>query len=179
MLAPCGFRFELREAGRGSGGRFAWGEYVRDDRRLELHFRYSLGLVTYHAGRFSIAHEPYLLALGVPRGDNQYPGFSDDPLEGFRSLAHDLSRFCREFLSGDATILRRIAIEETSRLRTRGRLEIAGYIGDERKRREARTHFHAGEYGRVVVLLEQVQYPDLLRDSERQMLELARRRTGK
>ena len=66
LLAPHGFRFEFRGADRGSGGEFAWGEYVRGERRLELHFRYSLGLVAYRVGGLWIAHEPYLRALGVP-----------------------------------------------------------------------------------------------------------------
>jgi hypothetical protein len=35
-----------------------------------------------------------------PEAANQYPGFSEDPLEGFRHLAHDLGRFCGIFLSG-------------------------------------------------------------------------------
>lgn len=42
VLRRAGFVFEFREEDRGSGGDFAWGEYVRDNRRLELHCRYSL-----------------------------------------------------------------------------------------------------------------------------------------
>ncbi len=73
---------------------------------LELHFRSSLGMVAYRLGRLVVAHEPYLRALGVPVGTNQYPGFSDDPLDGFRHLAYDLSHFCADFCSGDASVLR-------------------------------------------------------------------------
>src|SRR5258705_2299753 len=100
-----GFRFEVREEGVGSGGHFAWGEFVRDDRRLELHFRWSLGLVTYHVGIHALSHEAYLRALGVPLGKNQYPGFSDNPLDGFRHLTHDLRTFVPEFVLGDALTL--------------------------------------------------------------------------
>ena len=32
VLLPKGFQFQLREKGRGSGGNFAWGEFVREDR---------------------------------------------------------------------------------------------------------------------------------------------------
>jgi hypothetical protein len=45
LLTPQGFYFEFRSEGPSSGGPFAWGEFVRGDRRLELHFRDSLGLV--------------------------------------------------------------------------------------------------------------------------------------
>jgi len=34
------------------------------------------------------------------KGGNQYPGFSSDPIDAFRHLAHDLGRFCQAFLSG-------------------------------------------------------------------------------
>jgi hypothetical protein len=30
----------------------------------------------------------------------EYPGFSEDPLEGFRHLAHDLVRFAQVFVVG-------------------------------------------------------------------------------
>lgn len=95
-------RFFLVEglSGKSSGGNFASGEYVKDDRRLEIHFRFSLGLVTYHLGSLSLSHESYMQALLGKNGGNQYPGFSDDPLEGFRHLSYDLSHFCEDFLSG-------------------------------------------------------------------------------
>jgi len=33
-------------------------------------------------------------------GGNKYPGFSDDPLDGFRFLAYDLEHFASAFLQG-------------------------------------------------------------------------------
>lgn len=108
ILVPAGFTFQIRESGAGSGGAYAWGEYVRDDRRIELHFRYSLGMVRFHAGVRSLSNEQYLKALDVPEGANQDPGFSNDPLDGFRHLAHDLRKFFGEFLDGDASVLERI-----------------------------------------------------------------------
>lgn len=178
VLAPSGFKFELDATGCGSGGEFARGAYVRGDRRLELHFRHSLGLVEYCCFRSHLTHELYLRALGVPPGQNRYPGFSDDPLDGFRHLAHDLEHFCGEFLSGDGSVLRRGALAEVAHAAARQRVYQAGAEGDEQKRREARTHFRAGEYSRTVALLEDVHYPDLLTTFERRMLELARRRAG-
>jgi len=95
-----GYAFTFREADKGSGGDFAWGEYVRGERRLELHFRRSLGLVAYRGGPSVVQHEHYMRAKLGRNGGNQYPGFSDEPLDGFRHLAHDLEQYASEFLSG-------------------------------------------------------------------------------
>lgn len=46
-MAAHGFVFGFGASGKGSGGLAAWGEFVRGARRLELNFRYSLGLVCY------------------------------------------------------------------------------------------------------------------------------------
>jgi hypothetical protein len=77
--------------GAGSGGHFAAGDFrrarVADVRRLELHFRHSLGL----------SHADYMRALGV-RG--AYPGFSQDALDGFRHLLSDLTAQAGGFLAG-------------------------------------------------------------------------------
>lgn len=84
----------------GSGGEFGETAYTRENRRLELHFRYSLGLVVYHVGTVSLPHEDYMRAVLGRGGANQYPGFSEDPLDGFRHLRHDLARYWSEFLTG-------------------------------------------------------------------------------
>ena len=101
-LAPHGFSFVQGPIGKGSGGHFASGDFVRGDRRLELHFRYGLGLVKYHLGDVSIDHETYLRSLGK-WPERRYLDFSSEPLESFRALAHDLTRFCSDFLSGPGT----------------------------------------------------------------------------
>ena len=100
VLLPCGFLYVEGVSGVSSGGEFASGQYVRDDRALELHFRFSLGLVTYRIADASLLHEEYMQALLGRHGPNQYPGFSDDPLEGFRHLKNDLERYCSDFLTG-------------------------------------------------------------------------------
>jgi hypothetical protein len=98
VLVPHGFQFVLRDAGQSSGGDFAWGEYVRGDRRLALHFRASLGLVAYYAGDMNVSHEWFVRAVrGAP---GAYPGFSDDALDGFRHLRHDLEACGGPFLRG-------------------------------------------------------------------------------
>lgn len=100
VMKPHGFAFVAGAAGQSSGGNFASGEYVKSDRRLEVHFRYSLGLVSYHIGSLSMTHDAYMRALLGRDGGNKYPGFSDDPLDGFRHLRDDLWHFCGDFLSG-------------------------------------------------------------------------------
>jgi hypothetical protein len=98
VLNPSGFRFEFREAVRGSGGKYAWGEYVRGGRRLELHYRYSLGLVAYRIGELRVAHAWLMRALLGARARPAYPGFTADPLDGFRQLRQDLEEHGAIFL---------------------------------------------------------------------------------
>ena len=116
VLEPHGYRFRASESGSGSGGDFSTGAYVlgRFDpsasRRLELYFRYTLGGVTYYLGRSQLDHETYMRQLGVHR-EAAYPGFSEDPIDGFRHLAHDLSHYCQDFLYGTGGEFQRLARE--------------------------------------------------------------------
>jgi hypothetical protein len=100
VLVPHSFRFSIVASGGSSGGAFALGEFVRGDRRMELHFRWSLGLVTYHIGSLSLAHDDYFRALlGRSRGGH-YPGISEEPLVAFEALRQDLVDHCSDFISG-------------------------------------------------------------------------------
>jgi len=100
VFIPHGFQFGIVSSGSSSGGAFAQGEFVRGDRRIELHFRFSLGLVAYHIGSFSLAHSDYMRALlGRPCGTH-YPGFSDEPLVQFEALRQDLVEHCSDFFAG-------------------------------------------------------------------------------
>jgi hypothetical protein len=110
LLTPHGFRYEPGPAARGSGGPFARGAFVRDDRRLELSIRFALGEVLYRAAGRVLAHEDYMRIV-VGRGHHAYPGFSDDPLDGFRHLAQDLERFATAFLSGSDDEFSRVVAE--------------------------------------------------------------------
>jgi hypothetical protein len=101
VLEAHGFSFKEGPAGSSSGGPFASGTFVKGDRSLEIHFRFSLGLVTYHFGRSSVDHESYMRAVLGKAGGNRYPGFSDDPLSAFKNLAYDLENFATAFLNGD------------------------------------------------------------------------------
>jgi hypothetical protein len=99
-LVPHGFQFNIVSSGSGSGGAFAHGEFTHGDRRLELHFRFSLGLVTYHIGSLSLAHDDYLRALLGRSRAGHYPGTSEEPLAGFEALRQDLVEHCSDFVSG-------------------------------------------------------------------------------
>jgi hypothetical protein len=97
LLEPMGFHFQVEQVGRGSGGAFAVGSYSNGTWSLELHVRRALGIVNYKVGQASLEHRVYMKALGVQR-QAAYPGFSDDPLDGFRHLRSDLERFATAFL---------------------------------------------------------------------------------
>jgi hypothetical protein len=99
IMKATGFRWEAGPAGTSSGGYFASGQYVKGNRKLELHFRHSLGLVTYHIVDVSLSHEDYMLHV-AGKSKAQYPGFSSEPLDAFKHLASDLSNFASDFLSG-------------------------------------------------------------------------------
>jgi len=72
-----------------------------------VHFRYSLGLVTYHVGNVSLSHEDYMWSVIGERGASHYPGFSKNPLDGFRDLRRDLEEHGAAFLAGtDADFLK-------------------------------------------------------------------------
>src|ERR1700730_13866704 len=74
ILGAHGFTFKEGPSGRSSGGPAASGIYVNGNRTLEIHFRFSLGLVTYHFGERSVDHEPCMRAVLGNAGGNRYPG---------------------------------------------------------------------------------------------------------
>jgi len=100
ILTKHGFRWVAERSGHSSGGNFASGAYLRHTRRLELHFRYSLGLVSYFLGDSQVSHADYMRVAVSPGWRAAYPGFSQDPLDGFRHLAVDLAEHATAFLSG-------------------------------------------------------------------------------
>ncbi len=108
LMKAYGFSWHPGWAGRSSGGHSASGAYRRGNRSLELHFRHALGLVTYRLGDLVLSHDEYMREV-AERGCSRYPGFSDDPQDGFRHLAHDLEHFAADFLSGNGRRFRTIA----------------------------------------------------------------------
>jgi hypothetical protein len=105
ILERHGFTWRDGLSGRSSAGQFASGEYVRGERRLELHFLCSLGMVTYYIGTMSLSHDQFMRHIGH-RAEARYPGFSKAPLDAFHDLAHDLGSFCEDFLSGSGDVFR-------------------------------------------------------------------------
>ena len=175
IMQPHWFQFVPDESGMSLYGPYTRGNYVRGDSRLELHLRYSLGLVTYHIGDVSVSHDAYLRALTKGEGGNQYPGFSDDPLDGFRHLAHDLQKFCDDFLSGDGKVLIAAAQDQRAGEEIESKLFMAGAVGDVREREKARELFREKKYREVLDKLENLRYPELMTGSEKKMLEIAKR----
>ena len=116
LMIKNGFQFSVDGKGQSSGGNFAFGSWTKNDRKLEYHFRHSLGLVEYSLGAKSIAHEFFLWALTGEKRKAKYPGSSEDPLDGFRRLFNDLIQFCVAFLSGSDTELQK-AIQEAEKLK--------------------------------------------------------------
>lgn len=173
VLVPFGFVFIFRGAGHSCGGQYAWGEFVRDDRRLELHFRHSLGLVRYHIAETNVAHKIYMRELGV--STCRYPGASTEPLDAFRDLAHDL-QYADDFIFGDASILKIAAASESvSKTQEQNRL-LCGYVGDVHTMEKMRLLFKQGRYVDVVSQLSLLQYPERLTPSETRLIEIARKR---
>ena len=102
ILKPYGFRFILETEGLSSGGHSAGGAFVAGNKRLELHFRYSLGLVSYQIGEIKINHTDFIATQG---GKGSYPGFSTKPIDAFRHLADDLRTYGEPFLMNETTKL--------------------------------------------------------------------------
>jgi hypothetical protein len=169
-LAPHGFRWVFR----GSGGWFAWGGFVREDRTLELHFRLSLGIVAYHIGNLGASHETYMQALGV-WGECRYPGHSTDPGSAFERLAHDLA-YAQDFLSGTGDVLRLAATTEQAGDTKRHRQLMVVAVGDAYKRAHMRDSFKAGRFADTVRLASELEFPDMMTESERTMLRIATQR---
>ena len=110
VLAPHAFELGPIQSGIGSGGSFASCEFIRDNRRLRVSFRYSLGLVEYQLDDVSLSHEDYMWSVHGQRWAGNYPGFSKDALDGFRHLAADLARYGQDFVFGsDHDFLRHVS----------------------------------------------------------------------
>jgi len=111
VLGPAGFEFIQSDEGTDSGGPFASGEFLKGDRRLELHVRSSLAGVRYHFGDESLSHEDLVRGVGAIEGitaEAEYPGFSSDAMAGFHHLRHDLDRFGAIFLHRGAKAFREL-----------------------------------------------------------------------
>ena len=97
------------DTGSSNGGHFASGEFKRGTRKLEFHFRHSLGMVTYHLADRSMTHQQYMRSVHGSLDVSHYPGFSNDPLDAFQHLLLDLKEYGCDFLARtDDCLLRRL-----------------------------------------------------------------------
>jgi hypothetical protein len=166
LLKKHGFRFKIISEGCGSGGWFCEAAFSHGNRILELHFRNSLGFVTYHIGNYKASHQSYMKTLEVDK-KCAYRSFSSDPLDGFHHLLYDLERFGDDFLVKDGFLLRKAAKEEAQFSKEQQHQRNIGYVGDRRLRAEAREQFKAKNYLKVIELLESLDdnYPAYWEDS--------------
>ena len=104
-------------------------------------------------------------------------GLSENPLQSFHELAHDIS-LAEDFLIGTAARLREAAEKESAQTDNRHEGLMAGYVGDTRKLDQLRNSFHQGRYASVVKLSRGLKYPNRMTPSERKMVEIACKRSG-
>jgi hypothetical protein len=171
FFAPRGFHFQFRGEGKGSGGEYAWGEYTRHDRRLELHFRFTLGLVSYHISDLGASHETYMRQLGVWE-QCRFPGFSNDPLLAFANLTQDLL-YAEDFLSGSGDVLRMAAVIEEAVAKERSADLMATAVADTQKIEQLRDRFREHHYDEVVKIAAELKFPNRLSASQRRIIEIA------
>ncbi len=177
-LLPHGFVFHFQDAGRGSGGNFAWGKYVRGDRSLDLHHRWGLGIIQYNIADLSMDHAAYLKSLGVD-DQSDLPSIPlESGLDRYHALRSDLDNFCSDFVTGPATEWAAAARVDGERRSEQNKRLNAKHVGDDRKRQQARELFQNRQYDGVVSVLDGLVHPDLLDQSERRMLEIARKRSN-
>ena len=110
VLTAAGFAYiKAPTAYDDNGTPYASGDFLKGDRRLELQVRRSLNVVRYHFGDDVLSHDDVVRgarAVDGLTGEAQYPGFSDDPMAGFRHLRADIERFGDIFLNRGAKAFR-------------------------------------------------------------------------
>ena len=176
-LLPHGFIFHFQNSGRGSGGNFAWGKYVRGDRSLDLHHRWGLGIIQYNIADLSIDHSAYLKSLGVDNESDLLSTPLESGLDRYHALRSNLENFCSDFVTGPATEWAAAARFDGQGRAERNKRLNAKYVGDDRKRLQARELFQNKDYDEVAAVMDALVHPDLLDQSEQRMLEIARKRS--
>jgi len=96
--------------------------------------------------------------------------------KAFLGLAHDLG-FADDFLTGTGALLGQAAKRESSDGAERNADLMAGYVGDKRKVEQLRSSFHQRRYEEAIARFNGLKYPERLSESDRKMVELARKRT--
>ncbi len=176
-LEPLGFISELKGAGKGSGGHFAYAEFSKGTTRIELHFRQSLGMVSYHVDDLTIAHQTYIDLIGK-HGQNKYPGFPPEPQGSFHDLLWDLQHLLTDFTEHGGRLLKEKRPEVIARQENDHNEQKKKYSGDQRLIDRARIEFQNGRYQDVEALRQQLRHPELLTPTEKKLFELNTRKIG-
>lgn len=166
---PC-----IDKAGTSYSARF-----VNSARSVELNHLYSLGPVIYSIREFSVEHTLYSQALGLTVA-GQFPCFADDSISGYGALLHDLENLLSPFFVGiedDFMAIARQYMQAQKQQHANDNRDLNYYAaGEDRLKAHARELFREGNYAEVVQIESQIQFPDLLTDSERKIFALARKR---
>lgn len=153
--------------------------FVCFPRSVELNHLYSLGPVIYSNRQFSVEHSYYIQALGLT-GTAQFPSFADDSISGYPALLHDLENLLSPFFVGQEGEFIAVAkdyMQAEQRRHQNDSRDLAYYAtGEDRLKARARELFREGRYEEVVQIESQIRFPELLRESERKVFELARNR---
>lgn len=111
LLRQHDFAFQFESVGEGSEGLYAVGCFVREERRLVLHFGHRLLSVTWHVAHAHLDHESYMRLLGA---ENHFSGIASGLEEECAALAYDIENFCSDFLHGDGAEFLRCFAESQS-----------------------------------------------------------------
>ena len=183
QLAPffdsLGYSMSRLEPYRDKEGTFYSARFVRRSRSIQFTHLYSVGPVLYAIRKFSVEHSEYTKALGVSSAA-QFPSFADDSISGYPALLHDLQTVLSPFFTGPEKDFIAIAsryMEQQRQQDARDTRELSYHSTQEpRLKARARELFFQGRYEEVGHLGSQIRFPELLTDSERRIVALARKR---
>ena len=148
-LEPLNFKFQLLETGKSSGGEFASGQFVCGEKVIELHYRFSLGLVKYKIDNLELSHEEYIKLLDRVN-ESKYPNFSDNSMDAFNCLKHDLECLLTDFTENDDEIFKQKAPERLKELEQKENFErnekLKRNSGDQKLINEAKVEIKKGNY---------------------------------
>jgi hypothetical protein len=105
----------------------------------------------------------------------RYPGFSNEPLQVFEDLSHDLG-FAHDFTDGSGTALIKAAVAQKVQDDAKHEALLAGYQGQSRQLAQMRSLFKQGKYAEVVKTYQALPSPQLLTDAELRLVHIAQRR---
>ena len=69
-----------------------------------------------------LSHEDYMWAVIGTRWQSYYPGFSREPMDGFRNLSTDLKEYGGDFLTGPDAVFASIVEKAETLKKTASRL---------------------------------------------------------